>query len=250
MESNQRGFRGGKHKASALVLCGFKPVNVVGKLRELSRGKSALVTKHMGNEHKLEAVRNMGFYEIIEQRPLKSCAHSAVYPEARARKLRASLVIDKSEVGAKINVILGLEIKLLGLSEVSQRLIVLLAARKKILVGKIGQSEHKRVELYLYLLQLLLVSLDLRGHLLHLHKDLGNVLSLFFILRNELICLVLLRLYRLGRGDKSASLRVKLEYFSYILFSIFSFFCQSGNHFIGFFLDVSYINHLNFLLSL
>ena len=56
VQGNQSRFSRRKHKATALVLCGFKPVNVLCKFGELSCGKSALITKHMRNQNKLVAV--------------------------------------------------------------------------------------------------------------------------------------------------------------------------------------------------
>ena len=135
--------------------------------------------------------------------------------------------------------VLGFKIKLLGLTEIAQRLVVLLAARKKVLVGKVGKPEHNGRKLRLDLLESLVNCLGLCGKLLHLNENSGNVLSLLLVLRDKLVHLVLLCLYCLGLGDKRSSFSVKSQYLLYLCLCVLSLFSESRKYLIGFFLNIS-----------
>ena len=233
----------GKHIAHTVVGGVLYLIYLVGKLGELSRGNAALIFKHVRRKDKLVSVGKMSVDEIVEQSPLETRAHSSVYPEARSRKLGSSVVVYKSESGAEINVVLRLEIKLLGLSEITDRLVVLLASRQKILVGKVGKTEHYRGELCADLLELFIVELCSLGKLLHISKDRSNVLALFLVLRNELVDLVLLCFDRFGLGNKCSSLGIKSKYLLYLCLCILALLCKTGDHFIGVFFNVFDIKH-------
>ena len=72
------------------------------------------------------------------------------------------------------------------LSVVAKRLVVLFAACFEVLVGEIGETEHKGRKLCFCFFELFLVCLCVSRELLHFRKKLGGVLAFFFHLRYHL----------------------------------------------------------------
>ena len=181
MQRYQRGLCGWEHEATAFILSGFQPINVILELGELTRGKTALVAKHVRNQHQIIAVSNMEVHEIVEDRPLQTRAKSGIDPESVSGELDTALVVDQTQIGAEIHVVLRLEIKFTRLAVVTQRLVIFLAACRQIHVGQIGQTQHEGGELCFHFLELVVVCRYLCAKLLHGCKDRGKIFSFLFI---------------------------------------------------------------------
>ena len=93
--------------------------------------------------------------------------------------------------------VLRLEVEVMRLAVVAQRLVVLLAARLEIGVRQIRQRQHQRAVLRLDVRQLLVVLGDLGLQLGHTLEDRRNILARLLALRNFLRDAVLLGLIRL-----------------------------------------------------
>ena len=93
--------------------------------------------------------------------------------------------------------VLRLEVEVMRLAVVAQRLIVFLAARLEIGVRQIRQGQHQRAVLRLDVRQLLVVLGDLGLQLGHAREDRRDVLARLLALRDLLGDAVLLGLIRL-----------------------------------------------------
>ena len=232
-------FCGGKHIADTVVRGVFYLINFVCKFGELSRSYATFILKHVGRKNKLVAVCEVCIDEVVEKCPFKTRAHAAIDPEARTGELCSALVVDKTEVCAKINVVLGLKIELVRLTEVAKRLVVLFSACFEVAVGEVGQTEHNVIKICFNSLDLFVVSLCAVGKLLHLREDLCGVLSFLFILRNELRGLVLLCFEGLCFGDECSALCVKLENARDFFLCVLSLYSKSFDDFLRIFFDIS-----------
>ena len=134
--------------------------------------------------------------------------------------------------------VLGLKVEYLRLAKEAERLVVLLAAGEKVLVGKIGQSEHYRRELRLNFLESLVDSFGLRAKLLHSCKDLVYVLTLFLVLRDQLVGSVLLCLDVLGLANEISALCVKRKYLRDLFLRVLALLLKSCYYLFGIFFDV------------
>ena len=94
----------------------------------------------MGHQHQLVAVGQVSVDKIIQQGPFQPGAQARIDPEAGARQLGASLIVDQAQVRAEVYVMLGLKIELMGLAVLAQGLVVLLAAGLQVGVGEVGQA--------------------------------------------------------------------------------------------------------------
>ena len=197
----------------------------------------------MRRQNHLVPVRKMRVHEIVQQRPLQPRAHAAVDPEARARQLGAARIVDQPQIRAEIHVVLGLKIKGARLAPVAQGLVVLLAARQKILVRQVGQPQHQRRVALLYLLDLLVVRLGFGGQLLHLGKQRRYVLPFPLVLRNQLVCLVRLRLHRLVPGNQRPALPVQLQNLLDLRARILALLGKPRDDFLRVFLDILNVQH-------
>ena len=117
-------------------------VDLVGKLGELTGSLAAGVLQHVRGQDELIAVGNVGVDEVVQQCPLQPGTHAGVHPVAGACQLHAPLVVDETQVLAKVNVVLGLKVKGVLRANIAQGLVVLLAAGKQVRVGQVGQAQH------------------------------------------------------------------------------------------------------------
>ena len=81
----------------------------------------------------------MGVDKVVDERPLQTRAHAGVHPETGAGQLGAAFIVDHAQLSAQVHMVLGLEIELVGLAKVAQRLVVLLAAGFEVGIGQVGQ---------------------------------------------------------------------------------------------------------------
>ena len=186
-----------EHEVHAVIRRILDLIDLVGELRELSRGFAALILEHQGKADHLVAVLQVLVDEVVEQGPLEARAHAAVDPEAGARQTRAALIVDEAEVRAQVHMVLRLEVEVMRLAVVAQRLIVLLAARLEVGVRQVRQGQHQRAVLRLDVRQLLVVLGDLGLQLGHAREDRRDVLARLLALRDLLGDAVLLGLIRL-----------------------------------------------------
>ena len=199
--------------------------DLVSELGELTGSLAALVLQHVGGQDEIVAVGGVGVDEVVQQRPLQSCAHAGVHPVTGTGQLDAPLVVDQAQVLAQVHMVLGLEIKGVLLADVTQGLVVLLAAGQQVGIGHIGQAQHGGAELDAQLLQLGSVVSDLviqADGLCLVGLDLGfqsgGILTALFcalLLAEELAVflgqLVLLGSQGLGCGLQAADLDVQLQ---------------------------------------
>ena len=209
VKRNESRFGGREHIMHAVVGGIGDFIDFIGEFRELTRGKAALILQHMRNQHKFIPVSDVRINEVIEKRPFKPCANAGIDPESASGELCSALIVDQTEVGAEIHVIFRLEIELMRLSEIAERLIIFLSARLQITVGKVGKGIHQIVECRLHLLQLFVVFLSFGGKLLHLSKNRRDILAFLLILRNQLVSLILLCLQRLIFRNHGSALCVE-----------------------------------------
>ena len=224
-------------------------IDLVGELRELSGGQTALILKHMRRENELVAVSEMAVDEVVEKSPLKARAHALVDPETASGELRSAVIVDETEIGAEVDVMLRREIELVRLAEVAYRHVVLLLARLEVGIGKVRQSEHEIHIFGLDVAQLEVVCLRLVGELLHLGKDRRDVLAFLLELRNLLRDLVLLSLEGFGLRDHRAALTVELEDAGDVLARVLALAGESFDDVFGIFLDIFDVKHF-FVLPL
>ena len=118
----------------------------------------------------------MALHEVVQERPLQLRAQTLVDPEARAGQLGAALVVDEPQVGAEVDVVLGGEVKLVGLAVVAKGLVVLLAAGLEVGVGQVGKRQHLHPVLGFHTAELLVARGNLRLELCHAGKDGRHVL--------------------------------------------------------------------------
>ena len=133
--------------------------------------------------------------------------------------------------------VLRFKIKLAGLAEIAQRLVVLFSAALEVGIGHVGKPEHEGGQLRFDLFQLFVVGFGLCTELFHLGKDGSGVFSLFFILRDELVGTVLLRLERLVLGDDRTALFIELNDHFNVLAGVSSLFGEAGDDLFGLFFD-------------
>ena len=165
----------------------------------------------MRQDDHLIAVGKMRVDEVVQQRPLQPRAEAAVDPEAGAGQPRAAFIVDQPQIGAQIDMVLRLKIKMMRLAVVAQRLVVLLAARLEIGVRQIRQRQHQCAVLRLDVRQLLVVLGDLGLPLGHAREDRRDVLARLLALRDLLGNAVLLGLVRFLLEDQRAALCVQLQ---------------------------------------
>ena len=133
--------------------------------------------------------------------------------------------------------VLGLKVELVGLPEIPQGLVVLLAAGLQVVVRQVGQGEHQGAVLRLHRPELLVVGGDLRLELAHPGKDGGGVLPGLFQLGDGLGDLVLLRLPLLGGEDDLPALLVQLQDAVHFLVAVHFLGLQTGLDLVGIFFD-------------
>ena len=95
-----------EHEVHAVVRRILDLIDLVGELRELSRGLAALILEHQGQADHLVAVLQVLVDEVVKQGPLEARAHAAVDPEAGARQTRAALIVDEAEIRAQVHMVL------------------------------------------------------------------------------------------------------------------------------------------------
>ena len=174
----------------------------------------------MGNHQEFIAVVPMRLHKIIEQRPFQLGANAFVDPEAVSGELGAPLVVDQSQIGTQLHMILGRKIKMVGFSVVAQRHIVFLASRQKIPVGKIGQRQHQRIVFLFNRFQFRFVCLHGVGQFLKSGEDRCHIPALFFVLRDHFAFFVLLGLQLFAFADQLSAPGIQLQN-SVDLFSCF-----------------------------
>jgi len=243
VEGDEGGFSGGEHKAAAFILGGLKPIDLILEFRELTGGETALIAEHMRDEHKAVSVGDMEVDEVVKDSPFEAGAETAVDPESVAREFSAALVVDKSEIGADIDVIFRLEIEGTRLAEVAEGLIVFLAAGEKIAVGEVRQGEEDEVEAFFEVFEFLVVGVDDIADLLHTGEDRRDVLPFLFIYRDLFGGLVLLGFESLDSADDLAAFSVERDYVGDIGSGVLSLGFKTGDHLVGIFLDVFDVDH-------
>ena len=211
VHAGQGRLGGGQHVVGAVVGGVLDLIDLIGKLGELAGGLAALVLQHVGGQDELIAIGQVAVDEVVQQRPLQAGAHAGVHPEAGPGQLHAAGVVDEAQVGAEVHMVLRLEVELVGLTEVAQRLVVLLAAGLEVVVGQVGQGEHQGAVLALDAAQLLVVGGDLGLQLAHALEDGGGILAGLLQLGDGLGDLVLLGLHLLGGKDGVPADLVQLQ---------------------------------------
>ena len=251
------GFRGGQHIVHPVVGGVGDLVDLVGELGELTGGLAAGVLQHVRGQDELVAVGDVGVDEVVQQRPLKSCAHAGVHPVAGACQLHATLIVNESQILAQVHMVLRLKVKGMLLPNVSQGLVVLLAAGQQVGVGHIGKAQHGGTEFGIEHLQLFgvvgdfLVQTDGLGFVgFDLGIEGGGVLAALLhalLLAEQLavfLCqLVLLGGSGLGGGLQAPNLHVKFQnpVNGSIAVNFFGFHARLDG--IGIFLDTFDIQH-------
>ena len=251
VDGAQSGLGGGQHVVHPVVGGVGDLIDLVGELGELTGGFAAGILQHVRGQDELIAVGNVGVDEVVQQRPLQPGAHAGVHPVAGACQLHAPLVVDETQVLAKVNVVLGLKVKGVLRANIAQGLVVLLAAGKQIRVGQVGQAQHGGAVLGVQSLQLLRVV----GDFLVQANGLGlvglngrvqsrGVLALLLhtlLLAEELAVflgqLVLLGGGRLGGRLQATDFHVQLQNPVYGGIAVHFLCLQTGLHGIGIFLD-------------
>ena len=107
--------------------------------------------------------------------------------------------------------VLRLEVELVRLAVVAQRLVVLLAAGLEVGVREVRQGEHQRAVLGLHVAQLGFHLFALIGKFFHAGKNGCGVAAGLFDGRNLLGGLVLLCLQRFTAADQVAALDIQLQ---------------------------------------
>ena len=165
----------------------------------------------MRRQNEIVAVCGVGIDEVVQQSPLQTGAHAYIHPVACACQLHAPLVVDQAQILAQIHMVLGGEVKLMGLTEVDQRLIVLFSAGLQVGIGHIGQAEHEGAVFGKNGVQLLGILGNAGLQLCHLGKDGCHIFACLFQQGNLLAHLVLTGLALLGVGDQGSALLVQLQ---------------------------------------
>ena len=185
--------------------------------------------------------------EVIEKRPFEPCAVAAIEPVTVAGKFNASLVIDYSEVGAKVHVVLRFEIENRLFAEYFYDFVVLLFAGEKVVVRHVGKF---RDEIGYFLL----ISVDFRVALgdfvadfSHAGENFINGLALFFILGNLGGNLVSLGFFRLDFAHEFLSFGVEFKNFGKI--DDAAFFGESFFNEFRIFGDKFYVEHFYYLFK-
>ena len=122
--------------------------------------------------------------EVIKKRPFEPCAVSAVNPIAVTRKLNPSFVIDDAEVGAEIDVILGLKIEFGFFAENFDYFIVFLFAGKKVVVGHVGKFCDEIGDFLLICVDFRVAFGNFVAYGSHARENFFNGLAFLFILRD------------------------------------------------------------------
>ena len=107
--------------------------------------------------------------------------------------------------------VLGGEVEFMGLAEVAQGLVILLAAGLQVRVGEVGQGEHTGAVLRQDGIQLGCVLCQLGLEFGHFGEEGGHVLALLLHLGDFLGDLILHGLPLLGGGDEAPALLVQLQ---------------------------------------
>ena len=91
----------------------------------------------MRGENKFVTVGKVFADEEIQKRPFKPCAVAAIQPISAAGEFNAAFVVDKTESGAKIDVVFGFEIELRFFAENFYYLIVFFFAGEQVVVRNV-----------------------------------------------------------------------------------------------------------------
>ena len=241
--AGQSGLGGGEHIVGAVVGGVLNLVDLVGKLGELTGGFAALVLQHVRRQDELIAVGQVGVDEVVQQGPLQPGTHAGVHPEAGSGQLHPPGVVNEAQAGAQVHMMLGLKVKLVGLAEVAQGLVVLLAAGLQVVVGQVGQGEHQGAVLCLHGAQLLVAGGNLRLQLAHALEHRGGVLSGLLQLGDGLGDLVLLRLHLLGGKDDVPAGLVQLQDAVHLSVAVHFLGPETSLDFVRVFLDAFDIQH-------
>ena len=136
---DERGFRCRQHKACFLFVAvlAVNPINLVGEFGELTCAEPAAIAEHVRGENKFVTVGKVFADEEIQKRPFKPCAVAAIQPISAAGEFNAAFVVDKTESGAKIDVVFGFEIELRFFAENFYYLIVFFFAGEQVVVRNV-----------------------------------------------------------------------------------------------------------------
>ena len=195
VNAGQGSLSGGEHVVGAVVGGVLDLIDLIGKLGELTGGLPALVLQHVGGQDELISVGQVGINEVVQQSPLQPGPQAGVHPEAGPGQLHPPGVVDEAQVGAQVHVMFRGKVELVGLPEIAQGLVVLLAAGLQVLVGEVRQGEHQGAVLRLH------VGRNLAFQLPHALEDRRGVLPGLLQLGDGFGDLVLLGLHLLGGED-------------------------------------------------
>ena len=243
VEGYQRGLGGGEHEAEAVVGRVRDVIDLVAVLGELTGGHAALLKEHMRREYHLVAVADVGIDEVVKQRPLETRAHAAVQPEAVARELGSARVVDEVQRLAEFHVIFRLEVEVVRLADVAERLICLLAAGDQVVVRQVGKPHQRDGVFGLDVAKLGVGTADLGGDALHLGEQLGRILARLLHLGYLLGGAVLRCLQLVTLGDERAAAFVKLDDLVDILAHVLELLCGAGDDLLRIFLDIANVQH-------
>ena len=245
VHGSQRSLGSGEHIVNPVVGGVGNLIYFIGKLGELAGGFAALILQHMRGQDEIIAIGNVGVNEVVQQRPLQPCAHAGVHPVAGTCQLHTPLIVDKPQILAQIHMVLGREVKLVGLAKVAQGFVVFLSAGLQVGVGQVGQRKHTGAVLGQNGIQLGCILCQFGLQLCHFRKQGSHVLALLLHLGNFLGNLVLHGLALLGGGNQLPTLLVQLQNAVNGGIAVHFLGTETCLHRLGIFLDFFNVQHNN-----